>query len=328
VRSQLRSGILCSCLLFLTLQSRLGAQGPPQQPAPEAPAPPSSSQPAAPQAPAQTSPAPQQTPTARPPSQAPSIELRDTGGDGYSIEPVFWLPKEAPILQLGRTAKASTTDTTTGAITPGQTVPGNLNFPGSSPYALGAVVTIPTGHENSIEISAFRLDGKGSTTETQNLILFGDDFTQGDLLVTTYRIQNFKLSWNYLSFPYPSKGAKFRLKTLYEVQYLGISTVVNAPNDVNAIPTTGNKDIIFPTLGLGVEYHPSKYVRLEAKASGFGWPRRADIWDIEGSAVVRVGPIEAFVGGKGYHFKTSPNQDQYFSDTLWGPSVGVRWIFR
>ncbi len=44
-------------------------------------------------------------------------------------------------------------------------------------------------------------------------------------------------------------------------------------------------------------------------------------------AVVKVGPIEAFVGGKGYHFKTSPNQDQYFTDTLWGPSVGVQLDF-
>jgi hypothetical protein len=322
VKSTLRSGMLCSCLLLLALAPQLGAQAAAQQPPPPEPA----TQQAPAQPPAAPQPAPQ--PPARPQSQAPTVDLRDTGGDEYSIAPVFWLTKEPPDLQLGRASKQSTVDTTTGAVTPGQTTPGNLNFPGSSPYALGVVLTFPTTHENSLEVSGFRIDGKGTTTEAQDLILFGNGFNQGDLLTTSYRVQNFKLSWNYLTYPYPSRGAKFRLKTLWEVQYVGISTVINAPNDINAIPTAGDKSIIFPTLGLGVEYHPAKSVRLEAKASGFGFPHRSDIWDIQGSVVVKMGPIEAFAGGKGYHFKTSPQKDQYFTETLWGPFIGVRWIFR
>ena len=337
----------CSFLFLLTLAPQLGAQGAPQQPPTvvepaQPPPPPSPSQPpppgsvqipppqAAPQPPSvqtQTAPPPQ-TPAPRPQPQSPTVDLRDTGGDAYSIEPVFWFTRSAPNLQLGRQAKMTTTDSTTGAITPGQAIPGNLQFPGTSPYGLGAILTFPTTHENSIEISGFRIDGKGSTTETQDLILFGNNFSEGDLLTTSFRVQNLKLSWNYLSYPYPSKSAKFRLKTLWEVQYVGISTVVNAPYDTNSIPTVGNKDVIFPTLGLGIEYHPSKSIRLEAKGSGFALLHRADIWDIQGSIVVKMGPIEGFVGGKGYHFKTSPQDDQYFTQTLWGPYVGVRYIFR
>ena len=318
MKLKLCGGILCACSVFLAQPPRLDAQttAPPAAPAAQTP-------------PAQQA-QPQAAATAPPPSspKPPAINLHDTGGDAYSIEPLIWLTKEPPNLLLGLASKQSIVDPTTGIVTPGQSVPGNLQFPGQSPYALGAVITIPTTHENSIQLSGFRLDGHGDTTETQNLILFGNAFTNGDLLLTTYRVQNLKLSWNYLTYPYPSRGAKLRIKTLWEVQYTGISTVVNAPNDINAIPTAGVKDIIYPTFGLGVEYHPAKAVRLEAKASGFGFPHHADLWDIEGSVVVRVGPFEALGGGKGYHFKTSPDKDQYFAQTLWGPYVGLRWIWR
>jgi hypothetical protein len=256
------------------------------------------------------------------------VDVRDTGGDGWSVEPMLWFTHRPPVLQLGREATKTTTDPVTGEITQGQTEPGNLNFTGQGSYAEGFVVTVPTLHENSLQLSGFRLDGKGTQTESENLILFGNNYAQGDFLITTYRVQSLKLSWNYLSYPYPSRGAKFRVKTLWEVQFAGVSTVINAPNDTATIPTAGNKDVIFPTFGLGLEYHPSKSLRLEMKGSGFGLPHRADIWDVEASAVLKLGSFEAFAGGKGYHFKTSPQANQYFTDTLWGPYVGVRWIFR
>ena len=309
MKAKLRSGILCSCLLFL-IQATPGYAQDPAQP----------QQPAAPPQPA----TPAQPPP--PPPVPVRVEDHDTGGDAYSFEPIFWLSKSAPILRLGFAGTQPQTDSTTGIVTAGQTAPGDLNYQGGK-YGIGGVVTVPTGRENSVQVSYFRLQGDGSTTATQSLVLFGNSFPQGDILNTAYKIENWKLSFNYLSYPYPSNGAKFRLKTLWEFQYLNVSSVVSAPLDINALDTTGDKHIILPTLGIGLEYHPSKHVRLEAKASGFGILHHMDIWDTEASIVVRFGKVEAFLGGKAYHFKTTPKGDQYFTDTLYGPSVGLRYIF-
>ena len=88
------------------------------------------------------------------------------------------------------------------------------------------------------------------------------------------------------------------------------------------------KSVILPTLGLGVEYHPATRFRLEAKASGFGIIHHGVIWDAEGAAVLRIGKIEAMAGARILHYKTSPKSEEYFSQTLGGPYVGLRWVFR
>ncbi len=316
MKAKLRSGIFCCSSLFLLFQaSYIDAQeiaqqppAPQQQPAqpPAAtPAPPPPATPARPQV--------QQTPA---PASPPGIQERDTGGDVLSFEPFFWLTTQTPpLLRLGHFSN-------------GQTNSGELKFPGRSKFGYGGVVTVPTGKENSLQFSYFRIQGQGTRTDSQALTLFGNNFAAGDFYATTYLLQNLKLSWNYLTFPYPSRGAKFRVKTLWELQYMWVNSTIYAPYDINAIPTVGMKDIIYPTFGLGIEYHPAKALRLEAKFSGFAFFHHSDIWDAEASAVFRAGNFEAFLGGKAYHFKTSPTADQYFSDTMWGPSVGLRWIWR
>ncbi len=310
MKSKLRSGIVCSCLLFLIQPTRGVAQDAAQ--------------------PQQTQPTP--PPAAPPPPPPPPVPVRvedhDTGGDAYSIEPIFWQVKAPPDLKLGFAATQITTDPTTGVVTAGQTAPGNLNYPGGSKYGLAGVITVPTGRENSVQVSYFRIQGSGSTTANANLILFTNSFPKGDFLTTSYKIENYKISLNYLSFPYPSNGARFRVKTLWEFQYLNLNSLIAAPNDINAVNTTGSKHIVLPTLGIGLEYHPAKNVRLEVKGSGFGILHHMDIWDTEASAVFRFGKVEAFLGGKAYHFKTTPQGNQYFSDTLYGPMVGLRYMFR
>jgi hypothetical protein len=57
-------------------------------------------------------------------------------------------------------------------------------------------------------------------------------------------------------------------------------------------------------------------------------PHHSSLGDAEGTAVVRLGPIEIFAGGKLLHFKTSVQQDTYIKGTLWGPYGGLRWVFR
>lgn len=37
--------------------------------------------------------------------------------------------------------------------------------------------------------------------------------------------------------------------------------------------------------------------------------------------------VELLIGGKMYHYKTSPRGDEYFIDTLQGAFVGVRYYW-
>jgi len=97
---------------------------------------------------------------------------------------------------------------------------------------------------------------------------------------------------------------------------------------VNAAPVVGIKTIIRPTFGVGIEYHPVKRVRLEMKASGFWFPHRGEIYDGEASLVIRGFHFEVLGGGRIYHVKTSPQSDQYFTQTMWGPYAALRLMTR
>jgi hypothetical protein len=281
-------------------------QTPPAQPA--QPQPPSV--PGTPQIPKPTV----QLPPTLPPQTPTPPQERDTGGDTLSLALFYWLTSAQPILRGGAA------DTTF--------LDGNLNFIGNKKYALEGIVTIPTGHENSLEFTYVRKQGFGNSIIPTTENFFGNNYTAGDLVITRYTLETLKLSWNYLTWPYPSNGAKFRVKTLWEVQYAGIGSTYDAPLDPDATPASGNKSVILPTLGLGWEYHPARHFRLEMKASGFGIVHHADIWDAQFSAVARYGKIELFLSYKGYHFKTSPKSDQYFTETMLGPIAGVRLMFR
>ena len=304
MKSRLRSGLFCSCLLLAVQVSLCSAQEPPQPP-PPAQQPPVSATPPAPKPQVDTQPTP--------PKPAPNQE-RDTGGDAFSIEPIFWLTRNSPTLHKGQSSTA--------------TEPGNIDTLGKSKYGDGALITIPTGHENSLQFSYNRVQGRANTTASQDLTFFGNLFPSGDILSTRYTLQNIKVSWNYLTYPYPSSGAKLRIKTLWEVQYTTIKTNIDAPQDTTATFTQGTKSVILPTLGLGLEYHAGRHVRLEVKVSGFGIPGHSIIGDGEASMVFRTGRIETLLGGKAYYFKTSPKGDQFYSELLYGPYIGIRYMFK
>jgi len=310
VKSRLASGLLC-CFPFFAFGQDSPQQPPPaQQPPPTKQPPPTA--PGTPATPKPTVILPPQQPGQ--PSKAPPPE-RDTGGDSLSIMPFYFDTTNQPRLRQGIASTA--------------TQNGSLNFPGSRKYGYGGVLTIPTGHENSLQFTYFRRQDHGNALLGVDSSYFGTVFTNGDALNTRYTLQTMKLSWNYLTYPYPSAGAKFRFKTLWEVQYVTMLSDFDAPADVNATATEGRKSLVLPTLGVGIEYHLAKHFFVEVKGSGFDIPHHADIWDTEANAVIRAGRIEVVVGGKAFHFKTSPQAaDNYFFETLYGPYGGLRYIFR
>jgi len=302
-----------SLLSFFLLILPLRAQDPPQNP----PATPPQAPPAVP-SPATVEPTP---PIPKPvvkipekPIPPPDLHEHDTGGDGFSIEPIYWLTHAAPTIRQGHANQALD--------------PGDLVFPDRSKFGPGIEVTVPTTHEDSLDFTMFVVKGQGNSVLGETEAFFGNLYAVGDTLATNYTTTSVKLSWNYLTFPYPSNGAKFRFKTLYEVQYVKIGSSYDAPQDVNAGPVYGLKSMVRPTFGAGIEYHPLRRVRFEAKASGFAIPHHGDIWGGEASLVVRGWHFEAMVGARIFHFKTSPQEDQYFTQTLWGPYGGIRFLWR
>jgi hypothetical protein len=253
-------------------------------------------------------------PTTPPPPPDPKI-LED---GGFSIEPFYWLTQAQPKLSGG-----------SQALTPYQ----DLTYPGKSRKGYGLEVGVPAGRANTLRFSYFRVLGNGnSIIDGNGATLFSEVYAAGDYIVASYNIQDAKISWDYLSYTFKNH---IRFKTLYEVQYVTIGTAISAPlvpqttdastGVTNTNSSNGTRNVILPTFGVGFEQPLGKHLRWEAKASGFGLPHHSNIGDVQADLAVRFSGLEFFVGGKYFHFKTSPGGDQYFTDTLQGAYVGVRY---
>jgi hypothetical protein len=297
---------LVSSSRFLLVCLLAAAAGVAQQPPPEHPAPP----------PAEAPPAPPVIATPKPP-QEPAI-LED---GGFSIEPFYWFSKQQPALYGGK--KALTTFQ-------------NLDYPGNSNRPLGGEIGIPTGHSNTLRLSYFRAQGNANSTAGQDVNLFGETFNTGDYLSANYLVQSAKVSWDYLSYTWRTPATHIHLKTLYEFQYVNVGTNISAPfktptqdanGNVDTNSAAGTKTLFYPTFGMELESMLGKHFRWEIKGSGFGLPHHGNIWDAQGTIAVRVGPIELLGGEKAFHFKTSPQSDQYFTQTLQGAYVGIRYYW-
>jgi hypothetical protein len=239
---------------------------------------------------------------------------------GFSIEPIYWLNKAQPKLYSGPNAVAV----------------GDFDYDGNANNSVGGEIGIPAGPQNTLRFSYFRVQGNSNATLTQGETIFSEVYNTGDYLTAGSRIQDFKVSWDYLSYNWYRKPGTIRLKTLYELQYLTVSTNFAAPFKAVTTDSSGNTDyntatgsenLIFPTFGLELEQTLHSHIRWEAKASGFGIPKHADLWDAEGSIGYRVSGFELLAGGRAFHFKNSPQGAQYFVDTLSGVFVGIRYYW-
>ena len=243
----------------------------------------------------------------------------------WSFSAFYWLPKGDGKLAGGRLSPDPPVQT--------------IDLLGKIKNTPGVILTVPTGRSNRLEFTVWEAKNAGSTTATRDHFFLGAPFDRGDFLSTEYRIRSAKMTWNYMSFPYPVLDAKFRIKTLWEFQYVDVQPVITAPftarpasggnPETPATRVTGKRTILTPTLGLGMQYVPSpKHFRLEARGTAMAYPGKSQIWDVEGTATARIGNFEIFAGGKLFHYRTSPGKDQYLEGNLWGPMGGVRWMFR
>jgi len=213
----------------------------------------------------------------------------------------------------------------------------NLDYASRNNRAPGISISLPMSGTAMLNFSGFITKGATSTTLAQNVDLFSTGYTPGEFLTAKYTIKDFRLSLQDLLFPFPRKDAqKWRIQTLWELQYASIATSINAPaapatdSSGNAVVnnSAGSRWVLYPTFGLGGEYHLTKNLELAASGSGFTIPHHATIGDAEGSIGYRFGSVELVAAEKLFHFKTSTQNAEYFKTTLWGAYAGLRWYPR
>ncbi len=340
----------CLALLFFSSVSVGGAQEqppatPPSDPtADQSPLSPQQTPPATPPAsqPAQT---PQQTPpVTNPPDQTPMgqprigirqpppplpkvPDIRQPGETGYWISVSGWFPSETPTIDKGHAATF--------------TQPSLTKMQGKPNFSQGAEIGIAVGLHNAIRLSYFESRAAGTFTNAEDIYLWGQLYTAGNLVSTNYRLQNIKLSFDYLTWPYPVESRRFRLKTLYQLQYTTVRTAFDLPLlplvdstgaplvDASGNPLSyageGTRSFISPTLGVGVSKYVTRNFRLEANATGFAIPHHWTIWDTDASANLRLGHFEFRVGAKAFHYKTSTQAEFFVRNTMASAFVGLRW---
>jgi hypothetical protein len=317
-----RTGLLCLALLWTSTLVR--AQAPrdaavdDQQPAaPQAPAP------QQPQEPAAETPTPTQPETQRlklPPPPPKVVDVRMPGEAGYYVGITGWLPIGQSFIDKGHAALF--------------TDPSKLQLAGNSKGAFGAEIGIAAGLHNSIRVSGFQSKQSGSTTAPHEIVIFTQTYAAGDQMSTSSKLTDLKLSYEYLTWPYPAEARHFRLKTLWQVQYISMNTTFDAPI-LSATPNSsgiftsyasqGSKSFITPSFGLGVHEYATRNFRFEANVSGFMLPHRWHLLDSDATIAYRAGRLELRAGAKGFIFRTSPKTDFFYRGTVGGAFVGLRW---
>jgi len=248
-----------------------------------------------------------------PPAARPKTE--HTIDNMFSISVFYWRPDQG---QPGFFAGKQITTTVSHRLDLGHASRGN-----------GAVITFPTKGFNRLELGYWETRGSGSTRATEPLSLFAANLRTGALIASKFQIRDFRLSWNYLTYPVPAFDAKLRIKTFWEVQSIRMKPDVSFPESSDPTAKVGDtQTITWPGVGIGMEFVPSKRVRMEARISGMALPGKSRYADAEINLVGNLGHLEIFGGGKGFHVRTSPKSEIYQQATIWGPIGGIRWVFR
>lgn len=262
--------------------------------------------------PAQPAPAAQSTP------QAPKTPTQPDYPDPRSLEiGVFaWEPitSTQPSIYGGSTAATDLEYET-------------LTDIGKPRLAPGADASLPITRTGSLHLEIFRMEGTGNQNAPRATTVFTTAISQGDYLATEYKMTTAKLYLDDLLFPHKFPVERFRLKSLWEVQYVSFGTNINAPYVTTSIETaSGTKSVILPTFGLAAEYAITPHIVARVDASGFVIPHHSDLYDAHAQLSWRIGSFEVVGGVKTLHAKTSPQSDEYISATVSGAFVGVRWF--
>jgi hypothetical protein len=267
----------------------------------------------------------------QPPPPPPKVpDVRRPGESGFWIGVEGWLPREEPYQNGGTKWPV--------------TVVGGTEFAtlrGKPKYAGTVEVGLAVGLHNTLKLIATDFKAAGDFTTPIELTVWNQTYNGTSYISNNYSVQNYKLSYEFATWPYPVGSRKVRLKTLWQAQFTNVNTSFDAPYnyydsngnlilDSNGEPKnlvgSGTKHIISPEFGLGLSYYPSRHVRFEVTGTGFGFVHRYYIWDGEAALSYRVmNHFEIRAGGKGLGFKTSTDSDYYIKGNYLSAFIGIRW---
>ena len=313
------SGI--ACLVALCCAAPLAAQQPPdtQTPPPQSP-PQGEAQPPSEEAPV----APGRLPL---PPLPKIVDIRMPSERGVAIGLGGWSVASRVTTLKGRTASTA--------------YPGSLDLNSAQKFGENVDISVAAGLHNTLRFIGDVARASGSNVAPTDLVLWNRHYYAGNYITTAYRLRHVKVSFEYLTWPYPVKTSKFRLRSLWQVQYINIQTTFNAPlnptTDANGNPivdamgnlvkydATGAKWYVLPSVGLGAQEYFTPNISMEINGSGFLLPHHTNMWDTDATANVRIGHYELRLGVKAFHFHSSPNVDFAMRGTLFGPFIGLRW---
>ena len=270
-------------------------------------------------------------PPATPTAAAPAPAAPRPAASPQNAQPPAPDYPDPRTLTFGAFVWATGLDNSGPNLVTGNTAPDNEtldNLGKARPVAGGVEVSLPITRTGSLHFESLLAKGDGNVTTTVTTDVFGNTYAAGTALVPQYSIFASKLYLDDLLFPHKFPVAKFRLKSLWEFQYIHMKTVVDAPalnTDTASAAAVGTKQIFLPTFGIAAEYALSPHVLFRVDGSAFGIPGRSNIWDANVDLSYRRGSWEMLVGGKALHFKSSSNATEYVTDTLTGVFVGLRW---
>jgi len=284
---------------------------------------------------------PQQQPATQQPSPTPGgpivqaapelpkyPDVRLPGESGWWVGFTAWIPTEQPIFDKGEASNYTTLSKVTMA--------------GKPKYAAGAEFGMALGLHNFLRLSGFEVRAAGDFTAATNLTLFNSNYNSGWLMSSDYQVRDVKLSFEYLTWPYPVESRKVRLRTLYQLHYVTVRSGFDAPTQplfdsagnplVNSggqaitFQTSGTKWFLSPALGAGLSYYVSPRLRVEANGAGFFIPHHFAVADTDASINYRIlGQFELGLGGKLYDYKTSTKAAYYQTGFLGSVAVSLKW---
>jgi hypothetical protein len=254
----------------------------------------------------------------QPPPQPPPVpEVPRQDENTISLEVDGWAPTGHPVFNNGL---QTTNNPGTSSYAP---------LGGKTKFNFGGVARVPAGKHNTIRVTYFQTGTDSAYTAPASTNLWGTGLNQGDYIDTNYRLKSVNVSFDFLTWPYPPVRRRFRLKTLWQAQYVSVESGFTAPLSTASPDTgSGSKSIILPALGLGVSYYLSDNVRLEADASGFDIPHHDAVANADADLAYKFGHLELRAGARLFYFKTSPQADFYMKGRLDGAFVGLRLYLR
>jgi hypothetical protein len=248
-----------------------------------------------------TSPASERPQAPPPPPPVPEVPRQDE--NTISIEADGWDPIGHPIYNKG----LQTTDAEAAYAVLG----------GATKFNFGGVARVPAGKHNTLRVTYFQARSDGAFTAATSLNLWGTGLNPGDYIYENYKLQSVNVSFDFLTWPYPPVRRRFRLKTLWQFQYLGVESGFTAPlSTASPDSGSGSKNLILPALGIGVSYYLSNNARLEANASGFDIPHHSAIGNADADLAYKFKYVEVRAGARLLYFKTSPQADFYMKGRI------------